>query len=170
MSSHLYISGEGFFQVELAGATGYTRLGNFHIDADGNLVTPSGHIIDPTIVVPDDSTGLQVASDGTVFSIDEDGTAEDIGQIELVRFVNPAGLVSLGDNLFATGENSGDPQSGLPGENGFGNIAQGFIEQSNVDPATEITQQIINQRYYQLNLRVFQTADALVGRAIDLFS
>ena len=105
-----------------------------------------------------------------MFSIDEDGTAEDIGQIELVRFVNPAGLVALGDNLFATGENSGVPQSGLPGEDGFGGISQGFIEQSNVDPATEITQQIINQRYYQLNLRVFQTADALVGRAIDLFS
>ena len=170
IASHIYVSGEGFFQVARDAEPAYTRAGNFHVDRDGNLVTPSGFLVEPNIVVPEDSVGLRVVADGRVLSIDPDGNAEELGQLELVRFVNPAGLESLGDNLYAESGNSGDPLTGIPGENGFGTLLQAHVETSNVDPAEQITDQIITQRYYQLNLRVFQTSDALVGRALDLFS
>lgn len=166
----LFLAGSGFFQVELDGNTAYTRDGSFHVDADGNLVTGSGYLLDPSITVPDDALGVQIAPDGTVFAIDPGGNPLQIGEIELAQFVNPAGLVHLGDNLWVEGPNSGTPQRGTPGEDGFAIIRQGFLEESNVDPAEELADLIRNNRTYQLNLRVFQTSDAIIGRAIDLFS
>ena len=165
----LYIAGRGFLQVQLETGTGYTRAGNLHIDREGQLVTPSGLIVEPTIVVPDEAIAIQISPDGVVTAINADQTAQEIGRFELARFVNPNGLVAVGDNLFVEGENSGDPLTGFPGDEGFGAISQGFLEDSNVDPATELTRQIVNQRYYQMNLRVLQTSDEMLGRAIDLF-
>ncbi|MFN0058903.1 MAG: flagellar hook-basal body protein [Planctomycetota bacterium] len=166
---HMYIAGEGFFQVQIDGETGYTRLGNFHLDQDGNLVTPAGYLLEPNISVPEDSQGFGVSPDGIVYSIAPDGTSAELGQIQLARFVNPNGLESIGDNLYIRTTNSGDAQLETPGQAGVGLLHQSMLESSNVDPSTEITQQLINQRYTQLNLRVFQTADALVSRALDMF-
>ncbi len=166
----LFLAGDGFFQVDLDGLLAYTRDGSFHVDADGNLVTASGYRLDPSIVVPEGSLGIEIATDGEVFAIDENQTAVSIGQIELARFINPAGLVSVGDNLWVEGANSGTPESGTPSEDGFASVRQGFLEESNVDPAEELAELIRNNRTYQLNLRVFQTTDAIVGRAIDMFS
>ncbi|MGE3165081.1 MAG: flagellar hook-basal body protein [Planctomycetota bacterium] len=168
--THFYLEGEGFFRIARDGEPAYTRVGNFQADLDGNLVTPTGHLLDPQITVPEDAIGIEVTQDGVVFAVDAAGTATELGQLEVTRFPNPAGLLPIGDNLFAEGPNSGDPVTGDPGAAGFATIQQRVLEQSNVDPANEITQQIINQRYYQMNLRVFQTTDALISRAIDVFS
>lgn len=168
--THFYLEGEGFFRVARDGEPAYTRLGNFQADLDGNLVTPTGHLLEPQVTVPDDSIGIEVTQDGVIYSVGTDGAATELGQLEITRFPNPAGLLSIGDNLFAQGPSSGDALTGEPGAPGFATIQQRALEQSNVDPATEITQQIINQRYYQMNLRVFQTSDALISRAIDVFS
>jgi len=168
--AHFYIKGDGFFRVSRDGEPAYTRLGSFQADRDGNLVTPTGHLLDPAITVPDDSVALEVSADGLLYSVDTDGVATEIGQLELVRFQNPNGLLAIGDNLYAEGPNAGDALTGAPGDIGFGTVQNRMLEGSNVDPATEITQQIVDQRSYQMNLRVFQTADALVSRAIDLFS
>jgi flagellar basal-body rod protein FlgG len=166
----LYLAGEGFFRIETPDGTAYTRNGRFAIDADGNLVTGSGHFLDPQIVVPEESVALRVEPDGTVESIDADGIVTELGQIEITRFINPAGLIAIGDNLYVEGPNSGDPLAGTAGEDGFARIAQFAIEESTVDPSREITNQIVNQRYYQLNLRSFQTSDAIVSRTLDIFS
>jgi len=166
----LYLDGEGFFRIETPEGTAYTRHGRFAIDADGNLVTGSGHLLDPAIVVPDGTQAIRVGGDGTVEAIDPDGIVSELGQIDLTRFINPAGLIAIGDNLYVEGPNSGDPLEGTPGEDGFARIAQFALEESTVDPSREITNQIINQRYYQLNLRSFQTSDAIVSRTLDIFS
>lgn len=170
MDGHVFIQGDGFFRVSRDGEPAYTRLGNFQVDRDGNLVTPTGHLLDPAITVPEDAVGIEVSTDGLVFAIDSEGAAVEVGQLELVRFQNPNGLLAIGDNLYAQGPNAGDALAGTPGDVGFGTIGHRMLEGSNVDPAHEITQQIVDQRSYQMNLRVFQTADALVSRAIDLFS
>lgn len=170
IDTDLFINGEGFFQVETDNEPAYTRVGNFRIDENGDLVTPSGNRVEPSINIPEDTVAIQVRADGIMFAIDGNGEALDIGQLELVKFINPSGLVAIGDNLYVEGANSGDPQIGAPGDPGFGTVVQRALEQSNVDPADQITDQIVTQRYYQLNLRVFQTADQLVGRALDLFS
>jgi flagellar basal-body rod protein FlgG len=166
----LYLAGEGFFRVQTVDGVAYTRHGHFGVDADGNLVTSSGLLLDPPMTVPDDAEAIQVQPDGTVRAIDFQGVATEIGQIELTRFINPSGLIAIGDNMYALGPNAGDPLDGVPGEDGFARIAQHALEESTVDPSTEITNQLINQRYYQLNLRSFQTSDAIVSRTLDLFS
>ncbi len=166
----LYIAGDGFFQVARDGEPAYTRAGNFSVDEDLNVVAPSGHLLEPNITVPADSVRVNVREDGLVTSTGPDGTETAVGNIQLVRFVNPSGLVALGDNLYGQSNNSGDPVIGTPGQEGLGSILGFAVEGSNVDPAREITDQIVTQRYYQLNLRVFQTSDALVGRALDLFT
>lgn len=170
IDTHLYIEGDGFLQVARDGEPAYTRLGNFQRDLDGNLVLPTGHILEPQITVDDEAIGIEVTEDGIVFEIAPDGSANEIGQLEIVRFQNPSGLIEIGDSLYAEGPSSGNPITGIPGQPGFATLGQRLLEQSNVDPATEITQQIVNQRSYQMSLRVFQTADSLIGRAIDLFS
>ncbi len=166
----LYLDGEGFFRVETAEGVAYTRHGRFTVDADGNLVTGSGHLLDPGITVPEETEHLSVQPDGTVIAIDSEGVGIEIGQIEVTRFINPSGMIAIGDNLYAEGPNAGDPISGIPGEAGIARIAQFALEESTVDASREMTNQIINQRYYQMNLRSFQTADAIVSRTLDLFS
>ena len=141
-----------------------------HLDAEGNLTTSSGQLIEPQITIPDDSVDLSILGDGTVLSYDVDNTATEIGQIELTRFINPSGLIAIGDNLYVNGPNSGDAIDGVPGDAGFGTLSHRVLEESTVDPSREITNQIVNQRYYQMNLRSFQTSDAIVSRTLDIFS
>lgn len=168
--AHFMLDGEGFFQVQTADGLAYTRVGNFHIDTDGQLVTPAGYLVEPGITVPDDLSQLRVSEDGLVFGMNQDGEAEELGQMQVTRFINPAGLTSIGDNLYLESEQSGEATVGTPGDVGFGRVRQFMVEGSNVDPSTELTGLLVNQRYQQFNLRVFQTSDALVGRALDLFS
>ena len=166
----LFIAGEGFLRVTTPDGIAYTRNGQPHVDADGNLTTSSGNIIEPQITVPEDSEDLAILRDGTVLSYDQDDVATELGQIELTRFINPSGLLSIGNNLYVDGPNAGDALDGVPGEDGFGAILHRAVEESNVDPSREITNQIVNQRYYQMNLRSFQTSDSIISRTLDLFS
>ncbi|MGA1489478.1 MAG: flagellar hook-basal body complex protein, partial [Planctomycetota bacterium] len=134
------------------------------------LTTTAGQLLDPPITIPEDAEDLIIERDGTVLSLDAEGVTTELGQLELTRFRNPAGLLAIGDNLYVKGPNSGDEISGTAGEQGFGSLIQGALESSTVDPSTEITNQIVNQRYYQMNLRSFQTSDAIISRTLDLFS
>ncbi|MCA8959570.1 MAG: flagellar hook-basal body complex protein [Planctomycetes bacterium] len=168
--THFMIDGEGFFQVQAAGGIAYTRSGNFTVDSNGQLVNPSGYIVEPGVTVPEEALAIRVSVDGSVFAQMSDGSAPQIGQLEIARFVNPSGLTSIGDNLYLESVESGPATIGTPTSDGLGSVRQFMVEGSNVDPSTELTQLLVNQRYQQFNLRVFQTTDALVGRAMDLFS
>ncbi len=164
----LAIAGDGYFILETDTGRAFTRAGNFHKDEDGNIVTASGHLLSPGLVLPQEAVGLSISSDGRTRALFADGTSDEIGQLELARFRNPAGLIPLGDNLYLEGPNSGDAITLTPGEEGSGTIQQSYLERSNVDEATEITNQLINQRHFQANLKTFQVMNDLVGRAIDL--
>jgi flagellar basal-body rod protein FlgG len=164
------IEGDGFLQVTLPnGDINYTRSGALKINETGNLVNSSGYEISPAITIPPDAIGVTIASDGTV-SVRQPGTAaaSEIGQIQTVRFQNPAGLRAAGRNLFEETEASGTPTTGTPGENGFGTIAQGFIESSNVSVVEEVIQMVTGQRAYEANSKVIQTADQMLSNAINV--
>ncbi|MFC3150011.1 flagellar basal-body rod protein FlgG [Litoribrevibacter euphylliae] len=159
------INGRGFFQITLPdGNIGYTRNGQFHKDADGNVVNPLGFQLEPNIVVPQDTTSISIGRDGTV-SITQGGETEatEVGNITLVSFVNPAGLQAIGDNLFVQTNSSGDPIEGEPGLDGLGSILQGSLENSNVDTVEELVNMITTQRAYEMNSKVISTADEMLG-------
>jgi flagellar basal-body rod protein FlgG len=164
------VDGFGFFQVQRpTGETVYTRDGSFKLDADGNLVTSRGYQVLPTITVPPDVVSVTVLPDGTV-SAEQAGnsTPINLGQIELARFVNPAGLRMTGGNLFEATEASGDPETGIPDRDGFGSIAAGFLEGSNVEVAEELVQMILAQRAFEVNSRVIQAGDEMLRIASQL--
>ncbi|GAA3913474.1 flagellar basal-body rod protein FlgG [Litoribacillus peritrichatus] len=159
------VNGRGFFQITLPdGSTGYTRNGQFHKDADGNVVNPIGFQLEPNVVIPQDTTSISIGRDGTV-SITQGSETEatEIGNITLVSFVNPAGLQSIGDNLYVQTNASGDPVEGEPGLDGMGSILQGSLENSNVDVVEEMVNMITTQRAYEMNSKVISTADEMLG-------
>ncbi len=164
------IEGDGFFQIELPdGDTGYTRAGEFKLDADGRIVNPDGFPLIPEMSVPANTIAVSVGLDGTVSVIQAgDTTPTEIGSVQLARFVNPSGLRSLGKNLFAPTNASGDEITGTPGENGFGTIAQGFLEMSNVSVVDEMVNMITAQRAYETNSKVITTADDMLQLANNL--
>ncbi|KHL84241.1 flagellar basal body rod protein FlgG [Helicobacter pylori] len=158
------ITGKGFFQVQLPdGTTAYTRSGNFKLDEQGNLVTSEGYLLIPQITLPEDTTQVNIGVDGTV-SVTQglQTTSNVIGQITLANFVNPAGLHSMGDNLFSITNASGDAIVGNPDSQGLGKLRQGFLELSNVRLVEEMTDLIIAQRAYEANSKSIQTADAML--------
>ncbi|GLQ32216.1 flagellar basal-body rod protein FlgG [Litoribrevibacter albus] len=159
------VNGRGFFQITLPdGTTGYTRNGQFHKDADGNVVNPLGFQLEPNIVIPQDTTSITIGRDGTVSVTQGNETeATEIGNITLVSFVNPAGLQAIGDNLFVQTNSSGDPVVGEPGLDGIGSILQGSLENSNVDTVEELVNMITTQRAYEMNSKVISTADEMLG-------
>lgn len=161
------IQGEvGFYQLLLPdGSTGYTRDGSFKRDQEGKLVTSNGHILQPEIVIPADTTQITITEDGTVIVIvgSDQKTPQEVGKIELVRFANPAGLIPIGQNIFKESASSGDPVTGTAGTEGFGRIAQGFVELSNVNIVDEMVNMIIAQRAYELNSKAIQTGDTMLG-------
>jgi flagellar basal-body rod protein FlgG len=164
------IEGDGFFQIELPnGDTSYSRCGEFKLDADGRIVNADGFLLVPPMTIPTDTVSITVGMDGTVSVIQaDDPVPSEIGTIQLARFVNPAGLRSLGKNLFVPTEASGDEIVGTPGENGFGTIAQGFLEMSNVSVVDEMVSMITAQRAYETNSKVIQTSDDMLQMANNL--
>lgn len=160
----MMIQGDGFFQVQQAdGTTAYTRSGSFKLDGDGNIVTSNGRFLLPEITVPEDATSINIREDGTVsVQIPGQTDPQEIGQIELAKFVNPAGLRSLGASLFEETTASGDPQVAIPGEDGLGNLRQGFLETSNVDVVRSLTKLITAQRGFEFNQRAVSTSDRML--------
>ncbi len=166
----LAIEGDGFFQVVLPdGEIGYTRAGNFRKDADGYIATPDGFYLEPSLQIPDDAEEFFVSAAGAV-SVSRVGTAtiEEIGQIYLADFPNPAGLNNKGRNVSVETGASGQPYESTPGVDGSGTLAQGYLEGSNVDIAEEMINMIIAQRAYEINSKAIQTSDELLSMTNNL--
>ncbi|MGR5148918.1 flagellar basal-body rod protein FlgG [Photobacterium alginatilyticum] len=163
-ATDLAILGSGFFQVELAdGNTAYTRNGQFHRNSEGTLVTASGLPLIPNVEIPENATSFNVGSDGVVtISTAEDPQAQEIGQITLANFTNPAGLEALGGNLFKESGASGAPIEGVGGEDGLGQISQFSLEGSNVNVVEEMVNMITTQRAYEMNAKVVSSADQML--------
>ncbi|HWQ56905.1 MAG TPA: flagellar basal-body rod protein FlgG [Bryobacteraceae bacterium] len=156
------IQGRGFFQVRTpSGELAYTRAGAFHLDRDGTLVTSDGNPIEPQITIPPDAQSVNIAADGTVSFSQQGQTATQMGgQIQIAIFQNPAGLNSLGGNLYKPTDASGDPTVGNPGgQEGMGTLLQFYVEQSNVSVVEEFVSLIVSQRAYEANSKVVKAAD-----------
>ncbi|ACG77329.1 flagellar basal-body rod protein FlgG [Phenylobacterium zucineum HLK1] len=161
------IDGRGFFQVLLpSGETAYTRAGNLSVNDQGQLVTQDGYPIEPGITIPQDAVDVAISKSGQVQVTQAGQTAPTIvGQLELATFLNEGGLQAQGSNLFKETAASGPPTNGIPGENGVGELIQGYTEASNVDAVAEITALIVAQRAYEMNSKVISTADNMLATA-----
>lgn len=166
----LVIEGDGFFQVLLPdGSTAYTRTGAFKVDSEGRVVTSDGFVIEPELVVPANAVDISIGTDGTVtIQVAGENTPTELGQIQLARFLNPGGLMSIGRNLYKPTAASGDPAVGTPGLEGIGTIAQKFLEMSNVKVVEEMVNMIIAQRAYEVNSKAIQTSDEMLAAANNL--
>jgi flagellar basal-body rod protein FlgG len=164
------IEGNGFFQIiQPSGETAYTRAGSFKLDSDGRVVTSDGFPMEPELTVPADAIAISIGTDGTVsVLLPGDNQPSTIGNIELATFVNPAGLSSIGRNLFTPTASSGDATTGTPGEEGYGTIAQGYLELSNVSVVDEMVNMIVAQRAYETNSKSIQASDEMLQTATNL--
>ncbi len=166
----LSINGDGFFQVRRPdGTIAFTRDGTFTLSAEGMIVTQTGLPLEPDLNIPPDATEIHISQDGIV-SVRLQGDAEpvEIGQIELSRFSNPAGLKSIGSNLYEQTESSGEPTIGTPGQDGLGLIRQGYLEASNVDVVQEMVNLITAQRAYEINSKMVTTSEDMLQVANNL--
>jgi flagellar basal-body rod protein FlgG len=167
----LVIQGRGFFQVRQAsGDLAYTRAGSFHLDRDGNLVTSDGDPVEPPITVPPDALTITISADGTVSFSQPGQTAAQLGgQVQLASFQNPAGLSSIGRNLYTPTDASGDAIIGTPGgQEGMGALLQGYLEDSNVSVVQEFINMIVAQRAYEANSKVVKAADEMYQEVNNL--
>lgn len=165
------IAGPGFFQVrQPTGELAYTRAGSFHLDRDGNMVTSNGDPVDPAITIPQEAFNIVIGADGTIsYNVPGQNEASLAGPLQLAGFQNPAGLRALGNNLFQPTQASGDPIVGNPGgQEGLGQLRQGFLENSNVSVVEEFIAMITSQRAYEANSRVVRTADEMYQEANGL--
>jgi flagellar basal-body rod protein FlgG len=163
------IEGDGFFQILLPdGEIAYSRDGSFGLSQDGTVVTADGLPLEPEIVIPEDAIAVSIGIDGTVSVTLEDSTVDELGQIELARFINPDGLLSQGRNLYRESEASGDPILSFPAEEGAGTLRQGFLEGSNVSVVDEIVRLIVTQRAFEVNSSVIQTSDEMLQTANNM--
>lgn len=160
----LAIDGRGFLQIQQPdGTIGYTRNGQLHLNGEGQLVNASGLLLEPNITVPENVRNLTIGTDGIVNAfITGQPDPQILGNIQIVDFINPAGLQSMGGNLFLETASSGNPITGTPGENGLGQIQQGMLENSNVDIVEEMVNMITTQRAYEMNSKVVSTADQML--------
>jgi flagellar basal-body rod protein FlgG len=160
----LAVGGEGMFQVTLPdGSTAYTRAGAFKLDSTGSMVTSEGDALTPQITVPQGAESISIGNDGTVsVKLPGQSSASQVGQIQTARFANPAGLRAEGRNLFLETETSGTPQLGTPGQDGLGELNQGFLESSNVSVVEELVAMITGQRAYEINSRAIAAADEML--------
>ncbi|MEF2550877.1 flagellar basal-body rod protein FlgG [Aurantimonas sp. A2-1-M11] len=161
----LALNGEGWFQVQgPGGEILYTRDGAFNTNGDGQLVTLDGLLVDPAINVPDNTSEIVVNESGQVFArVAGAADLEDLGQLTIATFANNAGLAAQGGNLFRETVASGAPAAGVPGDEGYGTIHQGYLEDSNVDPVKEISELISAQRAYEMNSKVISAADEMAS-------
>ena len=169
--SDLAISGSGFFQVRLPnGEVGYTRNGSFTVTDEGFLATSSGYLLEPPINIPSEATdGFQVSETGIVTaSLGEGEVPEEVGQIELARFINASGLKAEGGNLFTISEASGPPIVSHPGENNMGIVMQQHLEASNVVLVEEMVNMIVAQRAYEISSKSIQASDDMLSQANQL--
>jgi flagellar basal-body rod protein FlgG len=166
----LAIQGNGYFQVTLpSGETGYTRDGTLGLAPDGTIVTADGYVVQPGIQIPNNATNVTINTSGQVQATIAGQTApQTVGQIQLAVFPNPAGLDSQGDNMFLQTAASGNPVAGNPAATGFGSVMQGFVETSNVNVVTEITNLITAQRAYEMNSKVITTGDDMLSTLSNL--
>ena len=160
----MMINGDGFFQVNLGnGQTGYTRSGNFTTNRDGELVLDGaiGARLEPAITIPDEAAQIRITQDGQIsyFTNDDPSVENPLGQITLTKFVNPKGLMNIGNNILVPSAASGDPIEGQPDTEMFGKIIQGSVERSNVNPVTQLIELIQTQRAFELNSQSIQAAD-----------
>ncbi len=158
------IEGRGFFQVSMPdGSVGYTRNGSFSINQDGQMVTPQGYALEPAVNIPQGSTALTIGRDGTVsVVIAGDPVSTQVGNLQLVDFINPTGLQAVGGNLFRETVASGAALQATPGQNGVGQTVQGVLEASNVSVVEEMVNMVATQRAYEMNARVVSTADQML--------
>ncbi len=164
------IEGAGFFQVQSPlGEQLFTRAGNFKVNGDGELVTAEGMQLMPPVTIPQDATSVSINRNGTIaVTLPNDNQLVEVGQLELANFTNPAGMKSMGRGLFAPTEASGVPQVAIPGEQGTGELSQGFLEGSNVQIVTEMIDMIVSQRAYEINSKVIRTADEMLRSVTNL--
>jgi flagellar basal-body rod protein FlgG len=161
----LMVEGDGFFQLRMPdGTIKYTRDGSFKMDADRNIVTSDGYRLEPAITVPEDAIELAVSRDGiiSVMVQGDDANVQEIGQLELARFPNPAGLQAKGSNIFSESPGSGTPILGTPGLDGMGSTTSGYLEMSNVETVDELVNMITAQRAYELNSKTITMADEML--------
>ena len=166
----LAISGNGFFQVTLpSGDTAYTRDGTFALSPDGEIVTADGYVVQPGITIPKAATDVTINATGAVLATVAGQVAQqNVGQVQLAQFANDAGLEASGGNLFVQTAASGAAQTGLPGAPGFGSVMQGFVETSNVNVVSEMTNLITAQRAYEMNSRVISASDDMLSTITKL--
>lgn len=164
------IEGNGFFQVQSpTGELLYTRSGTFRTDSQGQIVTSDGYLLEPAISIPPEATSVSIAADGTVsVTLAGQTDAQEIGQIQLTSFVNPAGLEATGRGFYRPTTASGTAQQVTPGSEGSGTLAQGFVETSNVQVVEEMIDMIVGQRAYEINSKVIQTADQMLRTVTQL--
>ncbi len=168
-SLDIAIEGDGFFQITLPdGEIAYSRDGSFELNRDGTIVTSDGFALEPETTIPEDAITISIGTDGTISVTLSDATTDELGQIELARFINPAGLIAQGRNLFRESGASGDPILSVAGEDGAGTIRQGFLESSNVSVVDEIVQLIVTQRAFEVNSSVIRTSDEMLQTANNL--
>ena len=158
------IRGEGFFRIQMPdGRTAYSRDGSFDLDSQGRLVTRDGYLVQPGITVPNNATGVSINAQGTVeVTLPGQTAPQQLGQIQLSRFINKVGLESIGDNLFVETTGSGPAIDGLGGEEGFGTLQQNYLEECNVQAVTELSSLIAAQRAYEMNSKVISAADQMM--------
>ncbi len=160
----LALDGDGFFAIQRPnGEVAYTRDGSFKRGAEGRLENSSGYPVIPEIVIPTDSIGITISLDGRVSSRDSKGATNELGQIQVTNFANPAGLQAIGGNLYMGTDASGTANPANPGDAGVGRIQQRMLEASNVSPVQEMTDMIRGQRVYEMNSKVVSTVNEMLG-------
>ncbi len=166
---HFTIQDDTFFRVQdTDGSTAYTRFGALGVDSAGNITAFRGRLLDPPISLPAGLTNPAIGANGEITATDSTGAVQTVGQLTLVRFTNPQGLLALGDGLYRETVNTGQVSEGNPGATGFASITTGALEGSNVDVAEEFTNMLIAQRAYQACAKTFSVGDQMLAVATNL--
>jgi flagellar basal-body rod protein FlgG len=165
----LLIEGKGFIPVQRAnGEVAYTRVGSFHRDAQGRMVLSNGSQLIPNVVLPANAVAISITPSGEIKAQLPNADEAVLGQIQLATFVNEQGLAAMGDGLYRPTQASGAPIQGIPGEDGLGNLSQGFLEASNVNVANSMVEMIQAQRGFEMGTRAMKVADEMMNSLVNL--
>ncbi len=164
------INGSGFFQVQMPdGTLAFTRDGAFQVDSQGQLVTASGFAVQPAVTIPANTQSITIGRDGVVSAARAGVTTPtSVGTLQLATFINPAGLQSVGENMYVETAASGTPSSSAPGTNGVGTLQQGYVETSNVNVVEELVNMIQIQRAYEINSKAITTTDQMLQKLAQM--